>query len=122
MRILIRDADLIDGTGAPARRGDLLIEDEHIAEIGSTTLAPDVTIDARGMTVTPGFIDIHSHGDFQLPGEPEARGKIMQGVTTEVIGNCGLGLFPANDKVERFYALLSPMLFGEPGGGCYRDV
>ena len=122
MRILIRDADLIDGTGAPARRGDLLIEDEHIAEIGNTTLAPDVAIAARGLTVTPGFIDIHSHGDFQLPGEPEARGKVMQGVTTEVIGNCGLGLFPANEKVERFYEMLSPMLFGEPGGGCYRDV
>lgn len=122
MRVLIRDADLIDGTGAPARRGDLLIEDEHIAEVGATTLAPDEVIDGKGLVVTPGFIDIHSHGDFQLPGEPEARGKVMQGVTTEVIGNCGLGLFPANDRVERFYELLSPMLFGEKGGGCFRDV
>lgn len=122
MRILIRDGELIDGTGAPSRRGDLLIEDEHIAEIGATTLAPDHVVDARGMVVTPGFIDVHSHGDFQLPGDPEARGKVMQGVTTEVIGNCGLGLFPANARVEEFYGLLSPMLFGERGGGCYRDV
>ncbi len=122
MRVLIRDAALIDGTGAPAVRGELLIEGQHIAEIGASSLAPDVVIDGRGHVVTPGFIDVHSHGDFQLPGEPEAHGKVMQGVTTEVIGNCGLGLFPANERVEGFYDLLSPMLFGERGGGCSRDV
>ncbi|MFO0681976.1 MAG: D-aminoacylase [Sandaracinus sp.] len=122
MRTLVQGGDVIDGTGAPRKRADLLIEDDHIAEIGAITLAPDEVIDARGLVVTPGFLDMHSHGDFQLPGEPEARGKVMQGVTTEVIGNCGLGLFPANDRVERFYELLSPMLFGERGGGCYRDV
>src|SRR5262249_32270430 len=104
------------------RRADLLIEDEHIAEIGAITLAPDEVIDARGLTVAPGFIDMHSHGDFQLPGDPEAAGKVMHGVTTEVIGNCGLVLFPANEKVEHFHGLLSPMLFGEPGGGCSKDV
>lgn len=122
MRLLIRDALLIDGTGAPARAGDLLIEDEHIAEIGTTSLAPDEVLEGRGLAVMPGFIDIHSHSDFTLPGEPEAHSKVMQGVTTEVIGNCGLGLFPANERVERFYELLSPMLFGERGGGCFKDV
>jgi N-acyl-D-amino-acid deacylase len=122
MRLLIRDARLIDGTGAPARTGDLLVEDDHIAEVGATSLAPDEVLDAKGCVVAPGFIDVHSHSDFTLPGEPEAHGKVLQGVTTEVIGNCGLGLFPANEKVERFYELLSPMLFGERGGGCFRDV
>jgi N-acyl-D-amino-acid deacylase len=122
MRVLVRDGTLIDGTGAPSRRGDLLLEDGFIAEVGHTTLAPDAVIDARGLVVAPGFIDMHSHGDFQLPGDPDALGKVMQGVTTEVIGNCGLGLFPANERVERFYDLLSPMLFGERGGGCFRDV
>src|SRR5688572_30281418 len=106
MRLLIRDALLVDGTGAAATPGDLLIEDEHIAELGQTSLAPDEVIDARGLVVAPGFIDVHSHSDFTLPGEPEAHGKVMQGVTTEVIGNCGLGLFPANERVERFYELL----------------
>jgi N-acyl-D-amino-acid deacylase len=122
MRLLIRNATLIDGTGAQAKRGDLLIEDEHIAEIGETTLVPDEVIDASGLTITPGFIDMHSHSDFTLPGDPEAASKVMQGVTTEVIGNCGLGLFPANEKVDAFYKVLSPMLFGEPGGGCFKDV
>ena len=122
MRILLRNATLIDGTGAPATRGDLLIEDEHLAEVGVTTLTPDEVIDATGLTIAPGFIDMHSHSDFTLPGDPEAASKVMQGVTTEVIGNCGLGLFPANERVDAFYKVLSPMLFGEPGGGCFKDV
>ncbi|AKF05420.1 N-acyl-D-amino-acid deacylase family protein [Sandaracinus amylolyticus] len=122
MRLLLRNATIIDGTGAEAEAGDVLLEDDHIAELGATTLAPDEVIDARGLVVTPGFIDVHSHSDFTLPGDPEARAKVMQGVTSEVVGNCGLGLFPSNETVERFYALLSPMLFGEPGGGCFRDI
>jgi N-acyl-D-amino-acid deacylase len=122
MRVLVRDALIVDGTGAAGRHGDVLIEDEHVAEVGDTSLAPDEVIDARGMVVAPGFIDVHSHSDFTLPGDPEARAKVMQGVTTEVVGNCGLGLWPANERVERFYDLLSPMIFGEPGGGCFRDL
>lgn len=122
MRVLVRNASIVDGTGAPAREGELLIEGEHIAEVGETSLAPDEVIDARGMVIAPGFIDAHSHSDFTLPGDPEARAKVMQGVTTEVIGNCGLGLFPANDRVERFYDKLSPMIFGERGGGCFADL
>lgn len=116
---------MIDGTGSPARLSDVLVEDETIAElapVGGTSLAPDEVLDCTGLTLTPGFIDMHSHSDFTLPGEPEARMKVMQGVTTEVIGNCGLGLFPANDKVEAFYAKLSPMIFGEPGGGCFSTL
>lgn len=122
MRLLIRDARILDGTGAASRRGDVLIEDESIAEVGDTTLAPDEVLDARGLALAPGFIDMHSHGDFTLPGEPEARAKVLQGVTTEVVGNCGLGLMPATPRVERFYELISPVIFGEQGGGCYPDL
>ena len=60
----------VDGTGAPARAGDLRLEGDRIAEVGATTLAPDEVIDARGLVVCPGFIDIHSHGDFSLPVDP----------------------------------------------------
>ncbi len=121
MRLLIRDARILDGTGAPARRGDLTIEDDTIAALDDAA-APDEVLDAGGMVVAPGFIDMHSHGDFTLPGEPEAHAKILQGVTTEVVGNCGLGLAPANDQVERFYELISPVIFGERGGGCSADL
>src|SRR5690606_36753199 len=122
MRLLIRDARILDGTGAPSRRGDVLVEDETIAEVTDVTLSPDEVLDARGLALAPGFIDMHSHGDFTLPGEPEAHAKVLQGVTTEVVGNCGLGLMPATPRVERFYELISPVIFGEQGGGCYPDL
>lgn len=122
MRTLLENARIVDGTGAPLRRGAVLIEDEHIAEVGHPTLAPDEVIDVRGAVVAPGFIDMHSHSDFSLPGFPEAHEKVMQGVTTEVVCNCGLGIFPANEKVESFYELISPVIFGEPSAGCYEDL
>jgi N-acyl-D-amino-acid deacylase len=115
-RVLITGAKLLDGTGAPARAGDLLLEDDRIAEVGHTTLAPDEVLDARGLFAAPGFIDVHSHGDFSLPVEPEAAAKVLQGVTTEVVGNCGLGLQPSNDKVDAMYARILPLVFGEAGG------
>jgi N-acyl-D-amino-acid deacylase len=115
-RVLVTGARLLDGTGAPARAGDLLLEDDRIAEVGDTTLKPDEVLDATGFVVAPGFIDVHSHGDFSLPVDPEAAAKVLQGVTTEVVGNCGLGLQPANDKVDAMYGRLLPLIFGESGG------
>lgn len=117
-RLLFTGATLIDGTGLPARTGDLLVEDDRIAEIGATSLPPDETIDARGLVITPGFIDMHSHGDFSLPRDPGAPAKVLQGVTTEVIGNCGLGLHPSNDKVDELYERIAPIVFGESGAMC----
>jgi N-acyl-D-amino-acid deacylase len=115
-RVLVTGARLLDGTGAPAHRGDLLLEDNRIAEVGDTTLKPDEVLDATGLVVAPGFIDVHSHGDFSLPVDPEASAKVLQGVTTEVVGNCGLGLQPANDKVDAMYGRMLPLIFGESGG------
>jgi N-acyl-D-amino-acid deacylase len=107
---------LLDGLGAPARVGDLLVEDDRIAEVGATSLSPDEVIDARGYVVAPGFIDVHSHGDFSLPVDPEASAKVLQGVTTEVVGNCGLGLQPSNTQVDAMYERLLPLIFGEASG------
>jgi N-acyl-D-amino-acid deacylase len=115
-RILVTGARLIDGTGAPAREGDLLLEDGRIAEVGGTTLQADETLEARGLVIAPGFIDMHSHGDFSLPADPQALSKVLQGVTTEVVGNCGLGMQPSNVQVDAMYARLLPLIFGESGG------
>lgn len=117
-RLLFTGATLIDGTGLPPRSGDLLIEDDRIAGIGAPSLPPDEVVDARGLVIAPGFIDMHSHGDFSLPREPEARAKVLQGVTTEVIGNCGLGLHPSNDRVDELYQRIAPIVFGETGAMC----
>ncbi|MCC6875929.1 MAG: D-aminoacylase [Sandaracinaceae bacterium] len=122
MRLLIRNARIADGTGAPIREGDVLVEGEHVAEVFETSLAPDEVLDAGGMLLAPGFIDVHSHNDFTLPGEGDAQAKLLQGVTTEVVGNCGLGVTPANPRVEQFYALLSPMIFGDRSQACFEDL
>jgi N-acyl-D-amino-acid deacylase len=123
MRLLLTNARLIDGTGAPARTGELLVEDDHVAELGETSLPPDEVLDVGGAVVCPGFIDMHSHDDFALPRDPECAAKVMQGVTSTVVANCGMSVYPANDTVSRFYDRLSPMLFGESGSsGTFTDL
>ncbi|MBZ0253113.1 MAG: D-aminoacylase [Candidatus Methylomirabilis sp.] len=127
MRLRIANALLIDGSGAPARPGEVTIEDGRLAEVGEARLAADRTLDAGGLALAPGFIDMHSHGDFTLPAEPLAEAKVLQGVTTEVVGNCGLGLMPANARVEGMYETYTRLIFGEEGGdtspslAAYRD-
>jgi N-acyl-D-amino-acid deacylase len=92
---LIKNATIYDGTDGEGYAADILIEDGVIARIHKGIHAPDArVIDARGLAASPGFIDIHAHSDYAIPADPSAAGKIMQGVTTEVSGNCGLSAAP----------------------------
>jgi N-acyl-D-aspartate/D-glutamate deacylase len=93
--LLIRGAEVIDGTGAPGRRVDVSVRDGRIAAIGGEARPAQRVVDAAGFVLSPGFIDIHTHSDFTLPLNPLAEGKIRQGVTTEVLGNCGFSAAPA---------------------------
>jgi len=86
---------VIDGTGAPRCRADVRVQDGRIAEIGADLAQQDAeVIDASGRVVTPGFIDVHTHDDQYVLSSPQALPKISQGVTTVVIGNCGISLAP----------------------------
>ena len=93
--VLIRGGTVIDGTGRPGRRADVAIARDRIEAID---LLPGATaarvIDAAGHAVAPGFIDMHSHADFVLPGLPTADSKVHQGFTLEVVGNCGASPAP----------------------------
>ncbi|RLB52479.1 MAG: aminoacylase [Deltaproteobacteria bacterium] len=122
MRLLLDNATVVDGTGAPGRVGRVLIEDDAIAEVDAITLVPDEVLDCEGMVVAPGFIDMHSHSDFTLVERPLVEAKVMQGVTTEVVGNCGIGLITSNDEVDRLYEKLLPLVSGERGGTVHRSV
>lgn len=107
--LLIRDADVLDGTGSPARRADVLIAHgfvEAVEEVGLLTDAGGADIDAGGMTLAPGFIDVHSHADNAPFLDEDDTSKILQGVTTEVVGNCGFSLAPRrNDTAPALEAL-----------------
>ena len=108
--ILIRGGILFDGTGNPGVAGDLAIADGRIAAIGRhLRLGARKIIDAEGLAVAPGFIDIKTHSDFTLPINPKAESKVRQGVTTEIIGHCGFSVAPAlPGKVELLKDYLSP--------------
>jgi N-acyl-D-amino-acid deacylase len=94
--ILIRDGLLFDGSGSAGVPGDLAIEAGRIAAMGKNLKgSARKTIDAAGLAVTPGFIDIKTHSDFTLPINPEAESKVRQGVTTEIVGHCGFSVAPA---------------------------
>jgi N-acyl-D-amino-acid deacylase len=94
---LIVGGTILDGTGAAARPGDIAIKDGSIVAIGAPGGEAANTIDATGLYVSPGFIDIHSHSDYTLLVDPRAVSAMFQGVTLEVIGNCGFGCAPIRD-------------------------
>src|SRR5258706_8486015 len=108
--ILIRNGLLIDGTGSPGTVADLALANGRIAAIGPRLTGPARrTIDAEGLAVAPGFIDIKTHSDFTLPINPKAESKVRQGVTTEIIGHCGFSVAPVlPGKVELLRDYLSP--------------
>ena len=94
--LLIRGATVIDGTGGAPRSVDVAVRDGRISAVEarrSETAAQE--IDGTGRVLAPGFIDIHTHSDFTLPLNPLAEAKIRQGVTTEIVGNCGFSVAPA---------------------------
>jgi len=93
--LLLRGGTLIDGSGAPGTRGDVGIAGGRIAAIAPALDGnAGKTIDAGGLAVTPGFIDIKTHSDFVLPINPKAESTLRQGVTTEIIGHCGFSVAP----------------------------
>jgi len=96
--LLIVGGTVVDGTGKPACAADLRISEGKIADVGLIGGVEGVpTLDAKGFVIAPGFIDIHSHSDFTLAVDPRAASAIAQGVTLEVVGNCGHGCAPMAD-------------------------
>lgn len=108
--VLIRNGRIYDGTASAGVPGDLAISGGRIAAIGQNITGDAAkTIDAAGLAVAPGFIDIKTHSDFTLPINPKAESKVRQGVTTEIIGHCGFSVAPVlPGKVTLIKDYLSP--------------
>ncbi|MCQ2561962.1 MAG: amidohydrolase family protein, partial [Clostridia bacterium] len=101
--LYIKNANIIDGSGQPSFKGSIAVKDGRIAEVFLAGTEPEEisaakTIDAEGYTLTPGFIDIHCHTDETVFSYPECQSKILQGVTTDMAGNCGISCAPVNPE------------------------
>ncbi len=113
MGLLIKNGLVLDGTGSQGFISDILIEGDKIVQIKQNIDAAGTEIiDASNKVVAPGFIDMHHHGDLSIMEINKAEASIMQGVTTLVVGMCGLGLAPANEKVRDYYYNFVKNIFG----------
>jgi N-acyl-D-aspartate/D-glutamate deacylase len=100
--LLIRGATLVDGTGAPARTADVAVSDGTFAAVGKHLGPARRQIDADGLLLTPGWVDIHTHYDGQATWDPLMTPSSWHGVTTAVFGNCGVGFAPVRPGSERY--------------------
>ena len=108
--VLIRNGKVVDGAGNPWFRADIGIRDGRIAAIGNLGVRAETVIDVEGMVVCPGFIDMHSHSDLEFLINNYAESKVRQGVTTEVVGNCGVSAAPLNDELRANFRKENPVL------------
>ena len=105
--LIIRGGTVVDGTGAAARQADIAISNGVITHLGTVTGDAKREIDATGQLVTPGWVDIHTHYDGQVTWDPLLTPSCWHGVTTAVMGNCGVGFAPARpDKHDWLIELM----------------
>lgn len=107
MRIWIRHGTVVDGSGSPGRVADLLVEGDTIIAVGAE-IAPEQRagaeeLDARGLVVAPGFIDLHSHSDIALMADPLVQCKLAQGITLELLGQDGMSVAPLTDATAELW-------------------
>ncbi|MDD4573678.1 MAG: D-aminoacylase [Sphaerochaeta sp.] len=106
-----RNATIVDGSGQPPFVGDVAIKDDMIVKVSQGVDRPSGTaFDATGLVLCPGFIDIHGHSDLEVLRNPSMDPKIVQGITTEVAGNCGVGVYPLSDENAALYEQVQDIL------------
>jgi N-acyl-D-aspartate/D-glutamate deacylase len=102
--LLIKNGTIVDGTGEAPYRGDVAVRDGKIVAIGEVDASEGAseTIDAEGQLVTPGWVDIHTHFDGQATWDPLLTPSCWHGVTTVVMGNCGVGFAPVKPDARKW--------------------
>jgi N-acyl-D-aspartate/D-glutamate deacylase len=122
--VKISNGTIVDGTGAPRFVGDVAVKDGVVVEVSQSTLDGDAaeTIDATGMLVTPGFVDIHTHYDGQATWDPLLEPSSGHGVTTVVAGNCGVGFAPVRPGDEDWLISLMEGVEDIPGTALHEGI
>lgn len=126
--LLIQNARVVDGTGQPAYSADIAVTGKRIAAVGTFPAKARRTINADNLTVIPGIIDPHSHADLILPLKPARQAELMrcklsQGITTTIVGNCGLGCAPVgNPEAEAILRAVNSWMTPEPVDWRWRTV
>jgi len=113
--LIIRGGTVVDGTGEPARRADVAIDGDRVVAVGTVTERGRREIDAEGHLVTPGWVDVHTHYDGQVTWDPHLTPTGWHGVTTVVMGNCGVGFAPVHPGKEDFLIQLMEGVEDIPG-------
>ena len=123
--LILVGGDVVDGTGAPRRRADVAVRDDRIVAIGELAdWHAGQRVDVSNQVVAPGFIDVHTHDDYALLAKPDMDMKVSQGVTSVVVGNCGISLAPLTfTEMEPGLALLGDeQAFRFPKMGQFLDA
>jgi N-acyl-D-amino-acid deacylase len=122
MDLIIKNGEIVDGTGAPKFRGDVGVKDGRIAAVGKVEGVARRTIDADGAIVTPGFVDIHTHYDGQVSWDAMLAPSSINGVTSTAMGNCGVGFAPAKADKHDFLIRLLEGVEDIPGTALHEGL
>ena len=120
--LVIRGGRVVDGTGAAARSADVAIDDGRVTEVGAVGGTARRTLDADGALVTPGFVDIHTHFDGQATWDPHLTPSCWHGVTTAILGNCGVGFAPVAPDRQRWLIELMEGVEDLPGSALAEGI
>jgi len=113
--LVIRGGTVVDGNGGPPRCADVAVDDGVITAVGDDVGAARRTIDADGLVVTPGVVDVHTHYDGQVTWDPDVTPSSWHGVTSVVMGNCGVGFAPVRSGSEEWLVQLMEGVEDIPG-------
>jgi N-acyl-D-aspartate/D-glutamate deacylase len=120
--IVIKGATVVDGTGAPSRTADVAVDGGIISAVGQVDESAGRVIDGDGLSLLPGWVDIHTHYDGQATWDPEMTPSSWHGVTTVVMGNCGVGFAPVRPKGADFLIELMESVEDIPGTALHEGI